>query len=42
MRFKLTALLLVFSLVTISAQHKRWTLEECVAYALENNITIQQ
>jgi outer membrane protein len=24
------------------AQQKKWTLEECVAYALENNISIQQ
>jgi outer membrane protein len=42
MRLKLTALLLVFSIMAISAQQKNWTLEECVNYALENNITIQQ
>ncbi len=42
MNFKLTALLLVFSIGVLSAQEKKWTLEECVTYALENNISIQQ
>lgn len=28
--------------VSIFAQSKKWTLEECVNYALENNISIQQ
>lgn len=28
--------------ISIHAQQKKWTLEECVAYALENNISIQQ
>jgi outer membrane protein len=27
---------------TITAQMRKWTLEECVLYALENNITIEQ
>ena len=36
--------LLIFSLVSISsiAQEKKWTLQECVNYALENNISISQ
>ncbi|QCX01183.1 TolC family protein [Aggregatimonas sangjinii] len=42
MNFKLTALLAVFSLGMLSAQQKKWTLEECVAYAVENNLTIEQ
>lgn len=42
MNFKLTALLAVFSLGILSAQQKKWTLEECVAYAVENNLTIEQ
>lgn len=42
MKLKLTTLLFLFSLTFASAQEKKWTLEECVAYALENNITIQQ
>ncbi|MBL4706873.1 MAG: TolC family protein [Flavobacteriales bacterium] len=36
---------LVFSLflgASVSAQDKVWTLEECISYALENNIQIQQ
>lgn len=35
------SLLLVFGLVT-QAQTKKWTLEECVRYALQNNISIKQ
>jgi len=42
MKLKLTALLLVFSLGILSAQQKKWTLEECVGYALENNLTVEQ
>ena len=28
--------------VTLSAQNKEWTLQECVAYAIENNISVKQ
>src|SRR5690554_3063655 len=28
--------------ISLSAQSKKWTLEECVEYALENNISIKQ
>ena len=28
--------------VSLSAQNKKWTLEECVEYALKNNISIKQ
>ncbi len=42
MKFKLTALLLVFSIGSLLAQEKKWTLEECIAYAEENNISIAQ
>lgn len=36
-------ILLVFFVCTLSfSQEKKWTLEACVNYALENNITIQQ
>ncbi len=42
MNFKLTALLLLFSIGATMAQQKKWTLEECVAYAVENNLTIEQ
>jgi len=34
--------LVVFSLGMLSAQEKKWTLEECVTHAIENNITIEQ
>lgn len=42
MNFKLTALVLLFTISTITAQQKKWTLEECVVYAVENNLTIEQ
>jgi outer membrane protein len=28
--------------VTLIAQNKKWTLQECVAYAIENNISVKQ
>ncbi|MDG1327448.1 MAG: TolC family protein [Flavobacteriaceae bacterium] len=28
--------------VTLTAQNKKWTLQECVAYAIENNISVKQ
>ncbi len=42
MRFKLSILLFLLAAVTVTAQMRKWTLEECVLYALENNITIDQ
>lgn len=42
MRIKLTALLFVMAMGILSAQQKKWTLEECVAYAVENNLSIEQ
>ncbi|HSI70270.1 MAG TPA: TolC family protein [Gillisia sp.] len=31
-----------FALININAQQKKWTLQECVAHALENNISVKQ
>ncbi|MFS4455864.1 TolC family protein [Maribacter sp. 2304DJ31-5] len=42
MKFKLTTLLLVAAITFSSAQVTKWTLEECVAYAVENNLSIEQ
>ena len=39
--FSFIATLLLFSSL-LSAQQKEWTLEECVNYALENNIQVKQ
>lgn len=39
--FSLIAILLLFSSL-LTAQQKEWTLEECVNYALENNIQVKQ
>jgi outer membrane protein len=41
MKFKLTAIALLISVAGFS-QNKKWTLQECVAHAYENNITIKQ
>ncbi len=42
MKFKIVVLTLVFSVGIGFAQQKKWTLEECVYYAVENNLTIAQ
>ena len=42
MKFKRTALLLFLTISLSSAQVKKWTLEECVTYAVENNLTVAQ
>jgi outer membrane protein len=41
MKFKLTAIALLICIAGF-AQNKKWTLQECVTYALENNITVKQ
>lgn len=38
---RLPLLLLLFTAM-VTAQQKKWTLEECVTYAVENNLTIAQ
>ncbi len=42
MKYRLTLLLIIFGTITLSAQLKKWTLEECVTYAVENNLSIEQ
>ena len=42
MKYKIAILLTFFSIALITAQQKKWTLEECVIYAVENNLTIEQ
>ncbi len=43
MRIKISILLItLLSVLGTQAQEKKWTLRECVEYALENNITIKQ
>ena len=42
MKVKLTALLLILSVGSLWAQEKKWTLEECITYAVENNLSIAQ
>ncbi|WP_311195870.1 TolC family protein [Antarcticibacterium sp. 1MA-6-2] len=32
----------LFAITNIYSQEKEWTLQECIAYALENNISIKQ
>src|SRR5690606_18949707 len=42
MKIKILIGLFIFSYGILSAQEKKWTLEECVYYAVENNLTIEQ
>ncbi len=42
MKNKLTLLLALFAICLANAQMKKWTLEECVTYAVDNNLTIEQ
>lgn len=42
MKFKITSLLIVFAITIGSSQVKKWTLEECVSYAVDNNLSIEQ
>ena len=42
MRVKIVSILAFMFLIVGNAQDKKWSLEECVEYALENNISIQQ
>jgi len=42
MRSKIVTILALAFFITVQAQDKKWTLQECVNYALENNISIKQ
>lgn len=42
MRTKIVTILALVFFITVQAQDKKWSLEECVEYALENNISIKQ
>ncbi len=42
MKNHFTILVFLFACITIYAQNKKWTLEECVNHALENNITVKK
>ena len=41
-RFFLSLITIVAASVVVQAQTKKWTLEECVQYAIKNNISIKQ
>ena len=42
MRTKIVTTLALIFFISLNAQEKKWTLQECVEYALENNIAIKQ
>lgn len=42
MKFKITLLMVLGTVLMTNAQMKKWTLEECVTFAVENNLTIEQ
>lgn len=42
MKSKLTLLLIIGAFFAMNGQMKKWTLQECVSYAVDNNLTIEQ
>ncbi|WP_422350226.1 TolC family protein [Flagellimonas sp.] len=42
MKFKITVIMALFAMLATNAQMKKWTLQECVTFAVENNLTIEQ
>jgi outer membrane protein len=42
MRTKIVTILAFALFISVNAQDKKWTLQECVDYALDNNISIKQ
>ena len=42
MKNSITILLLLFAVSVSTAQMRKWTLQECVEYAVEHNLTIEQ
>ncbi len=43
MKSRLTTIILLFSIAfTVQGQMRKWTLQECVEYAVENNLTVEQ
>jgi outer membrane protein len=42
MKFKMLLMTFLLGVGIVSAQMRKWTLEECVLYAVENNLTIEQ
>lgn len=42
MRTKIVSILALVLFINANAQNKKWTLQECVNYALDNNISIKQ
>ena len=42
MRNTITSLLLLSAIFVSNAQMREWTLQECVEYAVENNLTVEQ
>ncbi|MGW9685298.1 TolC family protein [Flagellimonas sp. 2504JD1-5] len=42
MKFRITLLLIICASFITNAQMRKWTLQECVTYAVENNLTIEQ
>lgn len=42
MRTKILMVLVLITSISVTAQTKKWTLQECVSHAIENNISIKQ
>ena len=41
-RFSLITLTLIFSVFCLNAQDKQWTLEDCIEYAISNNLSLKR
>ena len=42
MKFRITLFMIICAAFITNAQMKKWTLQECVTYAVDNNLTIEQ
>lgn len=42
MKYRILTVFLFLAATSLSAQMRKWTLEECVTYAVENNLSVQQ
>ncbi|SNZ01020.1 TolC family protein [Flagellimonas pacifica] len=42
MKYRITLFMIICAMFITNAQMKKWTLQECVTYAVDNNLTIEQ
>ncbi|UII80839.1 TolC family protein [Flagellimonas sp. CMM7] len=42
MKFKITLFMIICAMFITNAQMKKWTLQECVTFAIDNNLSVEQ